>query len=246
MSEWHACRQTLAVPRADRGRGASLRRRHMPQPIGRILSGPAPQAMRMPGRRRPRGSSTTRPVVRPLLLGVLALAASGVAHSQPTAWPGGAPRRTAWFVQTSHAPDTRALTVGAAREWRWAMALGSGLLTGQTEAALGHWRTDLRGLSRSVSQIGVTPSLRYYFSGQRAGWFLEGGIGLNYLTPNYRRDDKRFSTRWNFGDHLMLGRRFGSAAEHEVALRVQHYSNAGLEHPNPGENFMQMRYAWYF
>ena len=33
---------------------------------------------------------------------------------------------------------------------------------------------------------------------------------------------------------------------HELALRVQHYSNAGIRHPNPGENFVQLRGSFAF
>jgi hypothetical protein len=31
----------------------------------------------------------------------------------------------------------------------------------------------------------------------------------------------------------------------EVALRVEHFSNAGISHPNPGENFLQLRLSAY-
>ncbi len=180
------------------------------------------------------------------LAGALLIGWAGCVSAQPGEPQIEAHRRTAWFAQYGLAPDTQTLTFGGAHEWDWSMAVGTGLLTGQTEFSLGHWRTDLHARTRSVAQIGVTPSLRFYFAGQRSGWFVEGGIGINYLTPNYQRGDKRFSTRWNFGDHLALGRRFGDAAQHEIALRLQHYSNAGVKKPNPGENFLQLRYAWYF
>ena len=29
----------------------------------------------------------------------------------------------------------------------------------------------------------------------------------------------------------------------EVSLRFQHFSNAGIKEPNPGENFFQVRYS---
>lgn len=31
-----------------------------------------------------------------------------------------------------------------------------------------------------------------------------------------------------------------------AALRLQHFSNASIRHPNPGENFVQLRYARRF
>ena len=42
------------------------------------------------------------------------------------------------------------------------------------------------------------------------------------------------------------GRNFGARQEHELVLRVEHFSNAGIKHPNPGENFAQLRYTYRF
>jgi hypothetical protein len=88
--------------------------------------------------------------------------------------------------------------------------------------------------------------LRLYPERWGPGWFLEGGIGANLLLPVYQTADKRFSTTFNFGDHLGIGRRFGREFAHEWALRIQHFSNAGIKHPNPGENFLQLRYSKHF
>ncbi|WP_280151352.1 acyloxyacyl hydrolase [Piscinibacter sp. XHJ-5] len=52
---------------------------------------------------------------------------------------------------------------------------------------------------------------------------------------------RRLSTVFNFGDHVALGHRFGEQQRHELAFRIQHFSNAGLRKPNPGENFVQVR-----
>ena len=57
---------------------------------------------------------------------------------------------------------------------------------------------------------------------------------------------KTFSTRFNFASHLGVGVRLGAQQQHEWLLRVQHVSNAGLKKPNPGENFLQLRYALHF
>jgi len=43
-----------------------------------------------------------------------------------------------------------------------------------------------------------------------------------------------------------VGFNFGEQRQQEVALRLQHFSNAGLHNPNPGENFLEVRYAWRF
>jgi hypothetical protein len=77
-------------------------------------------------------------------------------------------------------------------------------------------------------------------------WFWEGGVGVDLLAPIYRTRDKRFSTVLNFGSHLAVGRRFGASAEQELTLRIQHFSNGGIRRPNPGEEFLQLRYSHRF
>jgi Lipid A 3-O-deacylase (PagL) len=44
----------------------------------------------------------------------------------------------------------------------------------------------------------------------------------------------------------LADRGFGADGEHELALRLQHFSNGGIRRPNPGETFLQLRYAWRY
>jgi lipid A 3-O-deacylase len=96
-----------------------------------------------------------------------------------------------------------------------------------------------------MRQVGLTPVLRLRPAGAAADWFAEIGVGVNYILPLYRSGLKRFSTEFNFGDHVGIGRDF-KRHQHEVALRAEHFSNAGIAHPNPGENFAQLRYSYRF
>jgi lipid A 3-O-deacylase len=67
------------------------------------------------------------------------------------------------------------------------------------------------------------------------------------MDRNYETPRKRFSTRWNFYDMVGVGHTYGGPQErHEVGLRLVHTSNAGIKNPNPGENFLQLRYAYRF
>ena len=75
---------------------------------------------------------------------------------------------------------------------------------------------------------------------------LAAGVGLTATSSVYQTRQKHFSTSFNFGTHLAIGRSFGERREHEVSLRIEHFSNAGIKHPNPGENFVQLRYARRF
>ena len=40
--------------------------------------------------------------------------------------------------------------------------------------------------------------------------------------------------------------KFGERYRYDLSLRLQHLSNGGLAHPNPGINFLQMRLAYHF
>jgi lipid A 3-O-deacylase len=150
----------------------------------------------------------------------------------------------AGFVQAGFANNTKALTGGL--QWNWGVQypLLGGLLYGYWEASIGRWSTSEADASSYawVTQLGVTPTLRWYPRG--AAWFVEGGIGANVITPIYRSSDRHFTTAFNFGDMLGIGRRVGEDGREEVSLRLQHFSNAGIKRPNPGENFVQLRYTW--
>lgn len=143
------------------------------------------------------------------------------------------------------------LTATGGVTWDWAMRKDTplGSVTGFWEVSFGRWRSEhANGANAAwILQLGVTPVLRLEPESWAGRWFVEGGIGLNYLGPLYQTGAKRFSTRLNFGDHLAVGRRFGEAPQHhEVALRLQHYSNAGIRQPNPGATFLQLRYSYRF
>ena len=137
--------------------------------------------------------------------------------------------------------DTDAYLVGAGRLLPWHKNLSLGLLTLYAEAAIGRWHSNgPKGSSTAwPTQLGVTPVLRLY-PASYPKWFGEIGVGGNYIVPLFQSGEKRFSTEFNFGDHAAIGRSFGAW---DVAVRVEHFSNAGIAHPTPGENFLQVRAA---
>lgn len=109
-----------------------------------------------------------------------------------------------------------------------------------------HVSDNTRGNDYQTWLIGLTPTFRLRFDEGRSNWFVDGGVGVSYTDVLYRSDVKYFSTRFNFGSHLALGYTFGAQREHEVSVRVLHYSNASIKKPNPGENYVQLRYAHSF
>lgn len=172
----------------------------------------------------------SRAAPRWLLGALLAIACTPAVAAEP---------RTAWYVQGGVAEDAQSLTVGASRDWRWEKQYRYGHVSGQWQGEVGRWHSD----SENSTQLGVTPALRWRPNGWSEGWFVEGGIGVNVIFPKYDTRKKEFSTTFNFGDHIALGKRFGNDDQHEWSLRFQHFSNARIKRPNPGENFLQFRYT---
>lgn len=151
---------------------------------------------------------------------------------------------SAMFLQAGIGREVTSAGAGASWDWDWHYDAPHARITGSTEVLIADWRA--RDPGNHFTQVGVTPVLRLYPNDWGRSWFIEGGIGANAISPHYQNRGKRFSTVYNFGDHLGVGRRFGHAMEHEVVLRVQHFSNCGVRHPNPGENFVQLRYVRRF
>lgn len=179
----------------------------------------------------------------------LATVLLGSAHAQPRdpeAADAFHPRSV--FVQAAQGERSAAATLGLT----WACpehldALGSHWRP-HLEASVARWSPRGRFPEDPVhfTRIGLTPALRYTPQDGRSPWFVEFGVGLNLIGPVYRVRDKRFGSAFNFGDHLAIGWVPDAARRQEWILRVQHFSNAGLRAPNPGENFLQLRWAWRF
>lgn len=180
-----------------------------------------------------------------LVLSVLGMVT--VARADETAQDTGcAPRALALQLAVARAgTDAQALGLQWTCPWRKQTAYGE--LSLMADVMVARWRTTpTNSLGQHFIQFGVTPSLRWQPPAFGPAWFLEAGIGANVITPRYHRGSKRFSTEFNFGDHAGIGRHFGAQGQHEWVLRFEHFSNGGIDLPNPGENFVQLRYAYYF
>jgi lipid A 3-O-deacylase len=116
----------------------------------------------------------------------------------------------------------------------------------RAEAYVSHWTTRGSAEHASFTQLGLLPVLRYRFGQGSSDWFAQGGIGITVMDVKYRTADKQFSTHFNFASVAGVGRSFGPEHRRELHLRVSHVSNADLRKPNPGENFLQLRYAAMF
>lgn len=143
--------------------------------------------------------------------------------------------------------NTTDLTVGAVIPWATQPDGWSVLREGYWDIFVSRWDGPSFGTRRTVfTQVGAIPTVRYRFDQRRSAWFADAGLGVSYLDGIYATPDRTFSSRFNFSEVLALGRTFGSSNNMELALRFQHFSNAGLHEPNPGENFVQLRYTARF
>ncbi len=144
-----------------------------------------------------------------------------------------------------HGSDTTTATIGLRLPVQ--RAFWDGRITLAWDLYLGNWKADvLPGHRSEFTQIGLVPMFRYRFDAGQSPWFVEAGIGIAYLSDAYQTPNTAFSTQWNFSDHLGVGRSFGAERRQELGLYVKHVSNAGLRSPNPGESFLQLRYAYAF
>ncbi len=149
------------------------------------------------------------------------------------------------FVQAGGGENHLAsATLGAFWPWDWKTDVFGGQASGYWEGSITH--ISARGTSgrNTFTQIAAVPMLRYTFDGGRSPWFVEAGIGFTLTDRIYRTDKKAFSTTFNFSDNLVVGRSLGKGCE--ISLRLQHVSNASIKRPNPGENFLQVRYSFSY
>jgi hypothetical protein len=153
---------------------------------------------------------------------------------------------SAVFTQFGTASELNSFTAGAMWDLRGDPARSTWSV--YLEASASRWNTRGDGPSQHgvLAQFAAIPVVRYHFAEGDSPWFVEGGIGATITSSLYRSGDKRFSTTFNFGDHVGFGYTFGMKRQHELVLRAEHYSNAGIEKPNPGQNLLQVRYAYHF
>ncbi len=145
------------------------------------------------------------------------------------------------------AQGTAMAGVGLVWDWDFERLRRKAELTAHTEFMINRWRADeVGGGHQTYTQLALVPSLRMTLSQGRSPWFIELGIGISYMDRLFVTPRKSFSTRWNFYDMMGIGYQFGADRGHEIGLRWAHVSNAGLKKPNPGQDFLQLRYVARF
>ncbi len=134
-------------------------------------------------------------------------------------------------------------------QWDWSRRWLEGSewhLGGYWDLGAGYWRWKdaLPTQNDEIFDLGLTPVLRLQRNDLK-GLYGEVGIGFHLLSET-TIGSKRFSTAFQFGDHLGFGYRFGAKGAYDVGYRYQHLSNAGIKKPNNGINFHQIRLQYHF
>jgi len=175
---------------------------------------------------------------------VLLPAAASAAVLDEASW-----RPDAMFAQTSSGSSTHAWSAGWQWDWQRRWQIGPSFsLTGYWELSMGRWYAENNWHDSErvwTTQLSTIPSVRLA-SAWRPTWYADFGVGPSVLLPLYISRERTFSTEFNFQTHLAFGRLIGAHGQHDFAVRVDHYSNAGLDQPNPGLTLFGMRYAMHF
>lgn len=172
---------------------------------------------------------------------------SGLDSANASEW-GNMPAPKAWFLQSGSANHTRTVTSGLLWGLPYQSDFLGGTVSSQLEVSIAVWsyRNGVDSSRNELAQLSLIPGIRYRFDEGKSPWFVDGGLGATLMSRKYETNQRKFSTTFNFGTHLAIGRTFGDRRQHEISVRAEHFSNAGIKKPNPGENFIALRYAFVF
>ena len=151
-------------------------------------------------------------------------------------------------VEFAAGNKTKMLRLGAQSEMnnRWWQSNGTHI-GAYWDLTVAQWRQQQYqsspGRSKNIFDIGITPVFRYQ-NDTKLGLYGEIGIGAHVLSDLYDNNERRLSTRFQFGDHLGIGYVFSNKLD--VGLKYQHFSNGGIKQPNNGVNFGVIRASYKF
>jgi lipid A 3-O-deacylase len=138
---------------------------------------------------------------------------------------------------------TQILRLAVQKDWNvnWFQSNGRHL-GGYWDANVAYWRGTAYKNNPDRNQnlwvFGVTPVFRYQ-NDNKLGWYGEAGIGVSVFSELYNNADNRLSTAFEFADHVGVG--YVLENKWDLGVRLQHYSNGGIKHPNSGVNLLMLR-----
>lgn len=138
--------------------------------------------------------------------------------------------------------------LSAQKDWNKNWFATSGYhLSGYWDANIAYWRAnrwdDIAGNRKNLGVIGVTPVFRWE-ADDKLGFYGEAGIGASVFSSVYTNTHRQLSTAFEFADHIGVG--YVLPNKWDIGVRLQHYSNGGIKHPNGGVNLALVRAAYSF
>lgn len=144
-------------------------------------------------------------------------------------------------------PASYSASAGVLLPWSPTPGFSQGAQSLYWDLFAGNWSAPAEAGGRSnFAQLGGILNWRYRFSQGLSPWFAELGFGASLMDRVYHTPQRQFSTTFQFTEVIGAGVSLGDHGQHEVALRLQHFSNAGIKEPNPGETFVRARYTYRF
>ena len=157
-----------------------------------------------------------------------------------------------WFdavsVEGGGGEHVQVLRISGQSDWNrnWLPASGYHL-SGYWDANIAYWRAnqwqDVPGRRHNLAVVGITPVFRWE-ADDKLGLYGEAGIGASLFSSVYRNTHRQLSTAYEFADHIGAGYVFDK--NWELGVRLQHYSNGGIKHPNGGVNLFTVKAAYHF
>lgn len=143
---------------------------------------------------------------------------------------------------------TKMLRLGLQSYWdkQWFASNGTHL-GGYWDATLAEWQENrfqsISDNKQNLTDIGITPVFRFQ-NDSKKGLYGEAAVGLHVLSEIYDNNGRHFSTNFQFGDHIGVG--YVMQDGWDLSFKIQHYSNGGIKHPNPGVNFAVLKLGHTF
>lgn len=142
--------------------------------------------------------------------------------------------------------------------WKWDKVwyqTGDWQLTNFWELSIGRWKgkafPTINGQAghntQELTDIGFTPVFRFAKT-DALGLYYEIAVGAHYLSEIYDTNTRKFSTKFQFGDHIGIGYvwKLQDNSAIDAAIHFQHLSNGSIKQPNPGVNFLQAKLQYWF
>jgi lipid A 3-O-deacylase len=153
-----------------------------------------------------------------------------------------------YAVEAGGGEHVQVLRLSAQKDWNKNWLPTSGYhLSGYWDANIAYWRAnqwlDVPGNHHNLAVIGITPVFRWE-ADDKLGFYADAGIGAALFSDVYRNTHRQLSTAYEFADHVGAGYVFPN--KWELGLRLQHYSNGGIKHPNGGVNLLMVKASYHY